>query len=367
MQSSDQPAKPSGDRSASAPSGPSSELLRRLASDGVRGTRYRIEGELARGGMGAILRVHDDELGRDLAMKVVLGEADSRELERLSDSQGRYLARFLEEAQITGQLDHPGIVPVHELGIDSDGRLYFTMKLVKGRELREILPLVRGERDGWNRTRALSIILKVCEAVAYAHSKGVIHRDIKPANIMVGEFGEVYVMDWGLARSLGRRDSHDVRLRTEVDSARSIRTERRREREESSGSPLVTMDGDVVGTPCYMSPEQAQGRIAELGPRSDVYSVGALLYELLSGQMPYVEAGAKLSFPRSLSRSPRRRCTATRRCATRTRSRWRRTCARSSKTASSPRTRRGRSPSCASGSRATSLSRSRAPRRSSSL
>ncbi len=285
---------PAGDDSHPA-SGPSSELLRRLASATVRGTRYRVEGEVARGGMGAILRVHDGELGRDLAMKVVLGDADSRDPDHLTSAQGRYLARFLEEAQITGQLDHPGIVPVHELGIDAEGRLYFTMKLVKGRELREILTLVREERDGWNRTRALTVMLKVCEAVAYAHSKGVIHRDLKPANIMVGEFGEVYVMDWGLARSVGRKDSHDVRLRTEVEGARSIRTERRREREESSESPLVTMDGDVVGTPCYMSPEQAQGRIAELGPRSDVYAVGALLYELLSGEMPYVATGAKLS------------------------------------------------------------------------
>src|SRR5262249_42483401 len=141
------------------------------------------------------------------------------------------VARFLEEAQVTGQLDHPGIVPVHELGIDSQGRLYFTMKLVEGRDLRHVFELVFSGKEGWSVTRALGVLQKACEAVAYAHRKGVIHRDLKPANVMVGSFGEVYVMDWGLARVLGRKDAHDLHVadgapgEAELEPGR-VRTER---------------------------------------------------------------------------------------------------------------------------------------------
>ena len=117
---------------------------------------------------------------------------------RAGELSGEQRARFLEEAQVTGQLDHPGIVPVHELGLDSEGRVYFTMKLVKGEDLRSIFAQVETGEHGWNLTRALGVLLKVCDAMAYGHSKGVIHRDLKPANVMVGKFGEVYVMDWGL-------------------------------------------------------------------------------------------------------------------------------------------------------------------------
>src|SRR5439155_16907748 len=121
--------------------------------------------------------------------------------------------RFFEEARVTARLDHPGIVPVHEVGRDPEGRPYFAMRLVRGRELRRIIELAQANAEGWNQTRALSVIQKVCEAMAYAHDKGVIHRDLKPSNVMVGEFGEVYVMDWGLARIIGSEDTHDLRLR----------------------------------------------------------------------------------------------------------------------------------------------------------
>jgi len=167
----------------------SEELLDRLKRPRRGGERY-VEGEeLARGGMGSIVRAHDDDLDRDVAMKVMLGRGS------------RQVARFLEEARVTGHLEHPGVVPVHELGVDERGRVFFTMRLIEGRDLREIIRLVRARAEGWTLTRALEVLLKVCDTVAYAHSRGVVHRDIKPANVRVGSFGEVYVMDWGLARA----------------------------------------------------------------------------------------------------------------------------------------------------------------------
>ncbi len=263
------------------PPGLGTEVLDRLQGRIPGFGRYRVQGELARGGQGLVLRVWDDDLKRTLAMKVALPRSG---VEGALDP--RSLGRFLEEAQVTSQLDHPGIVPVHELGLDALGRVYFTMKLVKGRDLRTIFELVvRGEED-WTTTRAVNVLLRVCEAMSYAHSKGVIHRDLKPANVMVGRFGEVHVMDWGLARILGREDKKDVRIRAE--SSGDLLSLRRSQREEDSDSPLVTEDGDVVGTPAYMPPEQATGRLDDIGPCSDVYSIGAMLYHLLAGRPPYV-------------------------------------------------------------------------------
>ena len=273
---------PSDDNGSHAASG---EIVERLRARPRIVGRYGDEQEIARGGMGAILRVRDHDLRRELAMKVMLEELEGAE----PDSSGatRLRARFLEEARITGQLDHPGIVPVHELGLDAQGRLYFTMKLVRGRDLRAVYEQLRKGEDGWSLPRALGVLLRVCEAMAFAHDKGVIHRDLKPANIMVGRFGEVYVMDWGLARVLGSSASHDRRR----DAGESRVVSARHETARSGDSSLATLDGDIVGTPAYMSPEQARGRIEELGPRSDVYSLGAMLYELLSGQMPYMPPG----------------------------------------------------------------------------
>ncbi len=274
---------------------PSSELLRRLEAHAPSNFRYRLIGEVGRGGMGAVLRVWDEDLRRTLAMKVVIGKEDAATSGETPPVDSRTLGRFLEEAQVTGQLDHPGIVPVHELGLDSSGRVYFTMKLVKGEDLRQIYEHVLTGKDGWNQTRALGVLLKVCEAMSYAHDKGVIHRDLKPANVMVGKYGEVYVMDWGLARVLGKKDQHDLRIQVEPKTSVSVQTERREEREETPDSPIVTMDGDVVGTPAYMPPEQARGETAALGPQSDVYAVGAMLYHLLAAQMPFIPRNAKVS------------------------------------------------------------------------
>lgn len=250
--------------------------------------RYKLEGEVARGGMGAILRVWDKELRRHLAMKVALDTVSKASGDAKPRSEDKRLARFLEEARVAGQLDHPGMVPVHELGLDGEGRLYFTMKLVEGRDMKQIFEFVLANREGWNQTRALGVILKVCEAMAYAHSKGVIHRDLKPANVMVGSFGEVFVMDWGLARVLQRPDPHDIRFAPQDTSLQSAaRARPAATSDEQSRSALMTMDGVVLGTPAYMPPEQARGEIEKLSPRSDIYSIGAMLYHLLARKMPY--------------------------------------------------------------------------------
>ena len=268
---------------------PYDELVDHLAtpSEGTA-TRYSLRGEVGRGGMAAVLRVWDENLHRPLAMKVILGEGQAHRTGATPPTDSKLRRRFLEEAHVTGRLDHPGIVPVHELGVDDQGRVYFTMKLVKGRTLDHVFEDVADGIDGWTQARAVGLILRICEAVAYAHDKGVIHRDLKPTNVMVGRFGEVYVMDWGLARIL----SGD-----EVDAA--VDSEPKTWATTSNGSGAdgqashLTHDGDVLGTPAYMPLEQASGDRAAVGRHSDVYSVGAMLYHLIVGRPPYVKAGEK--------------------------------------------------------------------------
>ena len=240
-------------------------------------SRYRLQGEIARGGMGAILRGHDNDLGREIAVKVLLETHKGRT---------ELLQRFVEEAQIGGQLQHPGIVPVYELGQFPDKRPYFTMKLVKGRTLAALL----AERKDpvQDRPRFLKIFEQICQTLAYAHSKGVIHRDLKPANIMVGAFGEVQVMDWGLAKVLPEEDGDESRRgepSAPADVAiRSVRSENS-DAPDSEGSH--THAGSVLGTPAYMPPEQARGDVDRLGTRSDVFGLGAILCEILTGKPPY--------------------------------------------------------------------------------
>ncbi|MCZ6787242.1 MAG: serine/threonine-protein kinase, partial [Planctomycetota bacterium] len=265
-----------------------SQRLEQLAARVPKTSRYTLQGEVARGGMGVILKVWDEDLRRTLAMKSVLGKVKGKPGEATPLVDLDNLGRFLEEAQITGQLDHPGIVPVHELGVDGEGRVYFTMRLVRGLTLDKVFKLAREEKEGWTRPRALDILMRICEAMAYAHSKGVIHRDIKPSNIMVGKFGETYVMDWGLAKVIGRKDTHNLQLKDEAALLRTlIRTDRVEDAALTPESPLMTMDGTIVGTPAFMSPEQAGGDIEILDERTDVFALGGILCEILTGKPPY--------------------------------------------------------------------------------
>ena len=268
-------------------------LIERLLARRRGGRPYKELGEVGSGGMGSILKVWDPDLRRNLAMKVAHKTPAEIENPDGPKTVDRMLARFLEEAQVTSQLDHPGIVPVHELGIDDAGRPYFTMRLVRGKDLSAIFEQVWNGQDGWNRTRAVGAMLKVCDAVAYAHSKNVVHRDLKPANVMVGRFGEVYVMDWGLARVQGQKSEQDERLRDMFASMSQAPSLVETDRQAGSTGPaaesLLTAHGDIVGTPPYMSPEQADGRLDDIAEPTDVYALGAMLYNLLSQRTPYIE------------------------------------------------------------------------------
>lgn len=255
-----------------------------LPADGVEttpaergyGEKYPRQRELGRGGMGAVYEVWDQSIERPLAMKMLLKGRHSM--------NSPLVARFLKEAQITGQIDHPGVVPVHEIARDALGRVYFTMQVVDGMSLEEILALETKtrEEEGWRTTRLLDVILKVCETLAYAHSKGFVHRDLKPANVMVGQFGETYVMDWGLAKRMQDEEEEEWSEPVEVE-------------DDSIQTMALTQAGAVMGTPAYMSPEQAAGKIGEVDFASDIYSVGAMLYQILAGSSPYADQGIKLA------------------------------------------------------------------------
>src|SRR5262245_28268298 len=220
---------------------------------------------LGRGGMGVVYQARDTHLGRDVAVKVLL-EGHQRHPELYE--------RFVEEARVAGRLQHPGVVPVYALGEAAPGRPYFTMKLVQGQTLAELL------RDRADPVQGLPRFLKVfeavCQAVGYAHSKGVIHRDLKPANVMVGSFGEVQLMDWGLAKVLASRERQRPEQRSDTKAE---------ERETKRGGAALTGAGAVLGTPAYLSPEQARGEPVD--QRCDVFGLGALLCEILTGRPPY--------------------------------------------------------------------------------
>jgi serine/threonine-protein kinase len=261
-----------------------------------------LHGEIARGGMGAVLKGRDTELGRDIAVKVLL-----------ETHQGRteLVQRFIEEAQIAGQLQHPGVVPVYELGRFADHRPYFTMKLVKGQTLAKLLAERKlepaaltagyvGRIPGASLRQPaagspsdlpclLGIFLDVCQTIAYAHARGVIHRDLKPSNVMVGNFGEVQVMDWGLAKVLkegGVADEHAGRARSQALTISFVQTQRNQGSGTADGDS-DTRAGSVLGTPAYMAPEQARGEVELVDERADVFGLGAILCQILTGEPPF--------------------------------------------------------------------------------
>jgi serine/threonine-protein kinase len=228
--------------------------------------RYRIRGAIGQGGMGVVYEGNDVDLGRDVALKVLR----DRHLDK-----PEFVRRFVEEARIGGQLQHPGIVPVYELGLQAGRRPLFTMKLISGTTLAEVLAARADSFD--DRLRMLKVFERVCHTVAYAHSRRVVHRDLKPSNIMIGSFGEVQVVDWGLAKVLAAEES----VEQEADAA-ALRP---------MGRGGHSQAGSVMGTLAYMPPEQAQGRTAELDERSDIFALGAILCEILTGTPPYAADG----------------------------------------------------------------------------
>jgi len=275
----DQPLAPAMARCAS-PDSPSLDSDSDLGSESALVSesaylppRYRDLGPIGSGGMGTVRRVFDRTLNRPVAMKMV------RETLALHPTAA---LRFMEEAKTTAQLQHPGIVPVYDAGRLPNGQFYFTMKEVRGQAFSEILTEVQQQvsigwgvsASGWTFRRVMDLFHKVCEALAYAHDRQVVHRDLKPDNIMVGAFGEMQVMDWGLAKLLEGS--------SRLDSAEELPV-----RSGDGRHLLKTQVGTVTGTPAYMAPEQARGDIEAIGPGTDVFALGAILYHILFGRPPY--------------------------------------------------------------------------------
>ncbi len=252
------------------------QVTRSTGDSTSSGSRFTILRPHAKGGLGEVFVAMDQELNREVALK----EIQSR---YLHDEDNR--ARFVLEAEITGGLEHPGIVPVYGLGHFGDGRPYYAMRFVKGDSLKEAIRRFhendRPDTDPSERMiefrKLLGRFVDVCNAVEYAHSRGVLHRDLKPGNIMLGKYGETLVVDWGLAKAVGRSDA-------------ASDTDEPTLRPASGSGSAPTQLGSALGTPHFMSPEQAAGRIDQLGPASDVYSLGATLYCLITGQTPFAES-----------------------------------------------------------------------------
>jgi serine/threonine-protein kinase len=223
--------------------------------------RYELIGEVARGGMGVLLRARDALVGREVVIKLL-----RHEYRGVATAE----RRFLREARVNGQLQHPGIVPVYDVGRFPDGRPFFTMRYVHGRTLDALL--ADRPHPAADRGRFLRLFEQVCQTVAYAHAKGVVHRDLKPLNVMASGFGQVRVLDWGLAKVLGERTPRSA------DPTMTI---------PMHGPPHDTAGGSAVGTPAYIAPEQAAGRHDAVDERSDVFGLGGILCEILTGGPPY--------------------------------------------------------------------------------
>jgi serine/threonine protein kinase len=250
--------------------------------------RYTLSRLHATGGIGRVWLAHDQSLGRDVALKELLPERAARPA---------LWARFLQEARVTGQLEHPGVVPIYEVGHRSDDQApYYTMRFVRGRTLAEAASAyhrrrLQAEAAPLELRGLLTAFVGVCNAVAYAHSRGVIHRDLKPQNVVLGDYGEAIVLDWGLARLIDPPAGSDEAFAPPVDAGTEV---------------VATMQGQALGTPAYMAPEQAEGRIDLLGPRTDVYGLGAVLYEVLTGKPPFSGDDTAEVLRRVVHEEPRR-------------------------------------------------------------
>ena len=245
--------------------------------------KYEYLGEIAQGGMGRVIAVRDRSLRRRVAMKLLISPNEKNKRNQVN--------RLIAEAQTTGQLEHPNIVPIHDVGLYQNDKYYFTMKLVKGTTLKDIFRQLHQKdaksTEQYSLVRLLGIFQQIANGLGFAHSRGVIHRDLKPDNIMIGEFGEVLIMDWGIAKLVQQKSveksadvSTDNSFASEFDTIDSQEKER-------------TVVGTVAGTVGYMSPEQARGEIDKLDARADIFSLGAMLYEMLSGSVPYNQVGVK--------------------------------------------------------------------------
>jgi len=240
--------------------------------------------ELGRGGIARVLAVMDDHIGREVAVKELLGHGGHSDptSESVSTRSSAAHARFLREARVTGQLEHPNIIPVYEVGRRRDGTLYYTMKIVRGRTLWEA---ITGAGSLEHRLRLLTHFIDVCQAIAYAHSRGVVHRDLKPQNVMLGEFGETLVLDWGIAKVRGERDIGADAIAQHLHLVQPTNWQ-------------LTLEGDLLGTPSYMSPEQAEGSVDDVDERSDVYSLGVMLRVILTGPPPRTKKKVVAKLPR---------------------------------------------------------------------
>jgi len=248
-------------------------------------TTHEIRGEIAHGGMGSILQADDSNLRRVVAMKVMREDWACGPTGRPSPPVHRHTQRrFLREARITGQLSHPGILPIYELGVTASGMIYFTMPLVRGKRLGVVMELARRNEGGWTIARVLGHILRMCEALAYAHGRGVVHRDVKPDNVVVGPFGETYVLDWGLAKIAGEATLIPTTSGAPGEPGIAATED---PVDVGSVSDSITIQGAALGTAGYMPLEQALGDHDRVDRRSDVYCVGAILYTLLAGHSPY--------------------------------------------------------------------------------